>query len=979
MEVRHQDARAEIIDTKNKCTFKSTQALNVAIDTATKEKNTADEAALSEHGHTTGGLQKSYTDSKGAKTSALGAQKKTYDALKDAEAESKATLKAAEAAALAGEKKKAEVTKSANLARELIHAKAKKGRDLAAGLAKTAFETASGDAASQLKEAISTVEIDCKSERTTLTSEALAVKKIKDSMTQLTKVADAEAEEETTNVKVAFQVKTPVNIAKMVADLAATAGVPEDQIEAVSINGLPVKKNGAPAVFLELEGDGLATVVLRIKGRITVAQLAKVKTVEKKAAAVASAIVAAETERSVNQYMAKRSVTGATGSTGATGGATGATGATGAAAKKVVKKGANAAKKGPTAADDTQPEALATGSTGTTGATGATGGAGGATKDTKTKNGLVLSEEERLGATGATGATGTVSGGDGSELVHPEPAIVAEDCKMSMWMKKNGCSKTCGGGDQIFVRKVTHKPANGGKACPADARKTEVCNDNACPVDCEVGQWVNAGKCSLTCGGGSQKRTRAVVVQAQHGGAKCPALTDSADCNEDDCPVHCVMTAWKSHGECTKTCGGGDQEFVRSVKTPPSGGGKACPASIKEFRDCNTAKCNAEDCELSGFKAKAECSVSCGGGKQTFERVVTKAANYGGTCGQLSEVRDCNTEACPINCQVSGFRTGGKCSATCGGGKLFETRVITVQPMHGGAKCPAKMTRSVNCNEQPCPVNCKVTAFVKVVNQKCNSCWDGSAIGAYDYQLKRTVLVQPKHGGAACPALEQRQNCRSEVTRRCTYDKETRYTSGASSGTDALAQQNDMVCNDGTALQKFRLWKSGNNIKYLYTCVQAEEKTAAKRKLSTQQTSRGNSIHYLDRQNVQCDASGVMTDFAMKRHQGCVNRHMGTRDVNCGFRDWTYKCDKENIWHNDCHDNMSYDYHCLGSSKPSNAKKTALKFFNANQIGTIDKHVVECGTNQAVSQFKLNMKALDYFGVMKNVQYEYRCSELGSA
>ena len=55
-------------------------------------------------------------------------------------------------------------------------------------------------------------------------------------------------------------------------------------------------------------------------------------------------------------------------------------------------------------------------------------------------------------------------------------------------------------------------------------------------VDCKVGDWKPWGECSATCNGGTKTREREVVQEPENGGASCPALEETADCNTQGCP-----------------------------------------------------------------------------------------------------------------------------------------------------------------------------------------------------------------------------------------------------------------------------------------------------------------------------------------------------------------------------------------------------------------------------------------------------------
>lgn len=72
-----------------------------------------------------------------------------------------------------------------------------------------------------------------------------------------------------------------------------------------------------------------------------------------------------------------------------------------------------------------------------------------------------------------------------------------------------------------------------GTTCPAG---TTECG----PIDCEVTEWTEWGKCDADCAGGFQTRTRKVTVLPSHGGAKCPVLAETRECNTHKCGTYCT-------------------------------------------------------------------------------------------------------------------------------------------------------------------------------------------------------------------------------------------------------------------------------------------------------------------------------------------------------------------------------------------------------------------------------------------------------
>ena len=52
----------------------------------------------------------------------------------------------------------------------------------------------------------------------------------------------------------------------------------------------------------------------------------------------------------------------------------------------------------------------------------------------------------------------------------------------------------------------------------------------------------------------------------------------------------------------------------------------------------------------------------------------------------------------------------GACTVTCNGGVQRQTRAIITYPANGGQACGA-LSQTVQCNVQPCPVDCQVSQW----------------------------------------------------------------------------------------------------------------------------------------------------------------------------------------------------------------------------------------------------------------------------
>jgi hypothetical protein len=86
---------------------------------------------------------------------------------------------------------------------------------------------------------------------------------------------------------------------------------------------------------------------------------------------------------------------------------------------------------------------------------------------------------------------------------------------------------------------------------------------------------------------------------------------------------------------------------------------------------------------------------------------VSRQEEYSGNpCAQSAgdvDTADCNTHACPINCE-GGWGDWGDCDVSCGGGTRDRTYAVTVPMEHSGTECPQfdGALQSQNCNEQAC-------------------------------------------------------------------------------------------------------------------------------------------------------------------------------------------------------------------------------------------------------------------------------------
>merc|ERR1719199_2188500 len=166
----------------------------------------------------------------------------------------------------------------------------------------------------------------------------------------------------------------------------------------------------------------------------------------------------------------------------------------------------------------------------------------------------------------------------------------------------------------------------------------------------------------------------------------------------------CEVAKW-SPEECTKKCAGGEQKLTRSVLTHPNKGTKCLP--LAAMRSCNNHPCPV-NCKLSTWSGWSKCSADCGGGVSQRLREVKRAMKYGGNpCGETSETRACNNQACEKDCDLSGWTKWSACSKDCDGGTAKRQKFVKSAPF-GDGKCAdqwsSKRLQYRHCNMKRCPL-----------------------------------------------------------------------------------------------------------------------------------------------------------------------------------------------------------------------------------------------------------------------------------
>merc|ERR1712038_1888767 len=348
---------------------------------------------------------------------------------------------------------------------------------------------------------------------------------------------------------------------------------------------------------------------------------------------------------------------------------------------------------------------------------------------------------------------------------------VTVDCDWTSWSDWSSCSKTCGAGVRERSRQVKTTAQNDGSPinlrfgspCSGSARQTESCNIQECPVDCLWSDWTKSGGCTKTCGGGFQYFERTMLVKSQNGGKSCTGgPLKRENCNDHNCPdttttttttttvpkIDCQWSGWSKSGECTKSCGGGTQYFQRTISVQSKNGGKSCTGNPIKQEKCNDFDCPV-DCRWNNWSDWTSCSKTCGQGSKNRRREVqTRARNGGSLCQGLSmQTQSCNVRDCPVNCQWSSWSETGPCSKSCGGGVQYFERVINVESQNGGQSCTGSRTKREFCNTRNCPcVPCNICGVpCRRNSQKEKRLYDAAKHGhlATVKELIKTTYVDP--------------------------------------------------------------------------------------------------------------------------------------------------------------------------------------------------------------------------------------------
>lgn len=284
-----------------------------------------------------------------------------------------------------------------------------------------------------------------------------------------------------------------------------------------------------------------------------------------------------------------------------------------------------------------------------------------------------------------------------------------QSCMYSPWSPWSACSSsTCDGGRRMRQRMLKAQ-LDRSVSCP-HTQDFQACSGPGCsleePSSCTMSEWISWSPCSVSCGSGTRSRERYVQQFPEDGSPCAPHTEESEECvvNQDCSPGGCVVTEWGEWELCSATCGVGMRRRERMMKMPPTDG-SMCKAELEEVEKCMMPECHSAPCMLSPWSDWSQCSVSCGLGVRTRDRMLKSDP---AECGEeeLQQTEKCMLPECAVDCMVSEWSDWSECNKSCGKGHTVRTRMIKLEPEFGGGACPETIQRK-KCKIRKCRTKTK--------------------------------------------------------------------------------------------------------------------------------------------------------------------------------------------------------------------------------------------------------------------------------
>ncbi|XP_035507953.1 spondin-1a [Morone saxatilis] len=106
-------------------------------------------------------------------------------------------------------------------------------------------------------------------------------------------------------------------------------------------------------------------------------------------------------------------------------------------------------------------------------------------------------------------------------------------------------------------------------------------------------------------------------------------------------------------------------------------------------------------CMLTPWSDWSDCSVTCGKGMRTRQRMLKSPVELGECTEELEQVEKCMLPECPIDCVMTEWTEWSECNKSCGKGHTIRRRVVNLEPQFGGDPCSETIQRK-KCKIRKC-------------------------------------------------------------------------------------------------------------------------------------------------------------------------------------------------------------------------------------------------------------------------------------
>ena len=209
---------------------------------------------------------------------------------------------------------------------------------------------------------------------------------------------------------------------------------------------------------------------------------------------------------------------------------------------------------------------------------------------------------------------------------------------------------------------------------------------------------INGGECLGSCGqtgykSGVWNENELSSNGCYNYGSGTSPTPPPPSCQMPACP-NCQYGDWQDTSSCP-SCGTG---LTKTQKKTATSLGCSGPSEQYQTVACDIPVCST--CNYGDWTSWSECSRKCNGGTvgtQTRTRTQNPVGSI--TCGETTETRSCNTQACPP-CEYLTTGTTSNCSVDCGGGT--QTITYGIKDAHDNENCSSTFVVTQPCNTQIC-------------------------------------------------------------------------------------------------------------------------------------------------------------------------------------------------------------------------------------------------------------------------------------